>query len=188
MLNRVLDQSKQFALDILHSHSIAVDATSGNGNDTLFLLDNISNGKVYAFDVQQQAIESTYEKVSSHKHIENLTLIHDSHENVLNYVEKDIDVAMFNLGFLPNADKTITTLSHSTIVAIDRILSKLSVGGRVIITIYHGHKNGKDEKRAVLEFAESLDQHFYNVLMYRFINQKNNAPFIIVIERRKLTR
>src|SRR5699024_11920612 len=91
MLNRVLDQSKQFALDIIHSHSIAVDATSGNGNDTLFLLDNISKGKVYAFDVQQQAIESTHEKVSNHKHIENLTLIHDSHENVLNYVEKDIE-------------------------------------------------------------------------------------------------
>lgn len=185
MLNRVLDQSKQFALDILHPHSIAVDATCGNGNDTSFLLNHISKGKVYAFDIQSEAIESTKEKNANHKNLEQLTIIQDSHENVLQYVDKHIDVAMFNLGFLPKANKTITTLSHSTITAIEAILSQLSVGGRIIITIYHGHENGKDEKRAVLSYAEKLDQHFFNVLMYRFINQINDAPFILVIERRR---
>ena len=46
--------------DVLHPGDIAIDATVGNGHDTLFLVEQVSpSGKVFGFDIQQAAIDST---------------------------------------------------------------------------------------------------------------------------------
>ena len=44
----------------LNEAKIIVDATAGNGNDTLFLAQNaLNNAQIYAFDIQKEAIENT---------------------------------------------------------------------------------------------------------------------------------
>ena len=108
----LLDLHKKFILEHLHEGDVAVDFTMGNGHDTEFLSKTVGeNGKVYAFDIQASAVESTcanLEKVGCPK---NYTLIHDSHHNVKNYVNEPIKAGMFNLGYLPGGDKSITTMS-----------------------------------------------------------------------------
>ena len=49
---------------VLHPGDIAIDATIGNGHDTLFLVEQVyPSGLVFGFDIQQIAIESTKEKI-----------------------------------------------------------------------------------------------------------------------------
>lgn len=162
---------------------ILIDATCGNGNDTLFLAKLTGEkGKVYAFDIQEDAINRSKELTKDYK---NIHYILDSHAKVADYVTetKSLDGAIFNLGYLPKSDKTIITLAESTIQAITSMLEFLNKGKRIVIVVYHGHEGGKEEKNAVLDFVENLSQKEFSVLQYGFINQKNNPPFVIGIEK-----
>ena len=96
-----------------------------------------------------------------------------------------IDAAIFNLGYLPKGNKEIVTKPETTIMAINEIFDILSIEGIIILVIYHGHEEGKVEKEALLEFLQNFDQNKAHILQYQFINQKNNAPFICAIEKRK---
>ena len=107
-----------------------VDATAGNGKDTLFLAKNSpEHAVIWAFDVQQAAILNTKQLLVDCKLENKVNIIVDSHANIERYSIKEIDVAMFNLGYLPNADHNITTKCQSTITALQKILELLSIGG-----------------------------------------------------------
>ncbi|MGP4040535.1 class I SAM-dependent methyltransferase [Gracilibacillus sp. D59] len=182
-MKAIIPFSHQLLEEVVHQGDIAIDATCGNGNDTLML--SKLAGKVYAFDIQLPAIEKT-EALLAEKRIENVELIHDGHEHVSEYVkEKTIAGAIFNLGYLPKADRSIITTPDTTIQAISSMLPILKKYGRIVIVIYHGHKGGTSEKNRVLSFCEELDQKEYQVLQYQFINQINKPPFIIAIEKLK---
>ena len=102
MIKRPIHLSHDFLAEVLDDESVAVDATMGNGNDTAFLAGLAK--KVYAFDVQEQALEKTSQRLSD-LGIENAELILDGHENLDHYVTEPIRAAIFNLGYLPSADK-----------------------------------------------------------------------------------
>ncbi|HJE19999.1 MAG TPA: class I SAM-dependent methyltransferase [Aliicoccus persicus] len=182
MLNRILPHAKTLTREIVEPSDIVVDATCGNGHDTLFLSNLVPDGKVYSFDIQPAAIESAKEKTGDRK---NITYILDSHANVECYITVPIKVAMFNLGYLPQGDKSITTMPASTIEAVDKLYDLLEVGGRIVIVVYHGHATGKVEKDALQKHLMGFDQEYTQVLQYQFINQANEAPFLIVIEKIK---
>ena len=96
----LLDLHKQFILTHLKEGDVCVDFTMGNGHDTEFLSKTVGeNGRVYAFDVQEQALRCTAENLKTAGCPENYTLILDSHHNVKNYVEGPIKAGMFNLGY-----------------------------------------------------------------------------------------
>jgi hypothetical protein len=100
MIKRPIHLSHDFLAEVLDDESVAVDATMGNGNDTAFLAGLAK--KVYAFDVQEQALEKTRQRLSDLE-IENAELILDGHENLDRYVTEPIRAAIFNLGYLPVA-------------------------------------------------------------------------------------
>lgn len=177
----------EFAHTLLESSvnkgDILIDATCGNGNDTLFLAKLTGeNGQVYAFDIQEDAIIRSKELTKDYN---NINYILDSHANLANYLKdtKTLDGAIFNLGYLPKSDKTVITLAKSTIQAITSMLEILNKGKQIVIVVYHGHEGGKEEKNAVLDYVEKLSQKEFSVLQYGFINQKNNPPFVIGIEK-----
>lgn len=164
---------------------VVVDATMGNGNDTIFLAQLVGdNGKVYAFDVQKIAINNTREKIIDNNIKCDVQLIHDGHENMDKYIKDNIKLIIFNLGYLPNAQHTITTKVNTTIIAVQKSLELLQRNGIVLLVIYPGHKEGKDEEIALKNFAASLSQKEYNVIYLKFINQINNPPQLIAIEKR----
>ncbi|WP_080875073.1 class I SAM-dependent methyltransferase [Oceanobacillus timonensis] len=186
MLLNVLTCAHSLLKESLQEGDIAIDATCGNGHDTLFLSQAVGNsGKVYGFDIQAQAIQKTNEKLQEND-CHNVSLIQDSHEKISTYMKEVIlGGAIFNLGYLPQSDKSIITKAPSTITAIQAILEKLKPNGRLILVIYYGHPGGEEEKEAILAYTSQLDQKEYQVLRYQFINQQNQAPFLIAIEKKK---
>lgn len=184
-LKRPIEFAHALLNESINKGDFLIDATCGNGNDTLFLAKLTgSNGIVHAYDIQKEAIDRSKELTQDYN---NINFIHDSHAFINDYLKKhkisSIDGAIFNLGYLPKGDKAIITIAESTLDALDTILSKLNKGKRAVIVIYHGHEGGKEEKNAVLEYVQGLNQKEFAVLKYEFINQKNNPPFVIGIEK-----
>ncbi|MRI65630.1 methyltransferase domain-containing protein [Gracilibacillus thailandensis] len=185
-MKAIIPFSHQLLEEVVREGDSVIDATCGNGNDTLKLSKLVGDtGKVYAFDIQKEAIEQTKGLLADHQ-INNVNLIHDGHEHVASYVKEQlISAAIFNLGYLPKGDHSIITTPDTTIKAIRSMLSLLTTKGRIVLVIYHGHKGGTTEKNHVLNFCTELDQKQYQVLQYQFINQINNPPFVIAIEKLK---
>lgn len=156
-----------------------VDGTCGNGYDTLFLA-RLAR-KVYAFDIQELAIETTKDRIERNR-LYNVELIQDSHSNVDKYVEEPIKAALFNLGYLPGSDKRVVTKGESTIEAIKKIQDKLVVGGVICLVVYVGKFGGQEESNELLEYVKSLDYERYNVIKYSYYN-KSKAPYVIIVEK-----
>lgn len=155
----------------------AVDATLGNGHDTDFLTQYFD--KIYAFDIQKYAIDNY-----AAKEYEKVQLIHDSHENMLRYITEEVDCIIFNLGFLPGGDKSITTEKSSTLKALDHSINILKKGGFITIALYNGHIEGKEESTALLTWAKGLPKNEYGVMHHTFINRNNTPPSLLVIEKK----
>nr|GGG66000.1 rRNA methyltransferase [Virgibacillus oceani] len=163
-----------------------MDATAGNGNDTIFLSQLTGEtGQVLAFDVQEKAITAVTKRLTE-KQLSNTRLIHDGHENIVAYLEEgeQIGGAIFNLGYLPGGDKSIITKADTTIKAVKAMLPYLKCGGTIVLVVYHGHNGGQLEKDALMEYTSTLSQQSFHVLQYGFINQKNHPPFILAVEKR----
>ncbi|MBQ1341527.1 MAG: class I SAM-dependent methyltransferase, partial [Erysipelotrichaceae bacterium] len=116
---------------------------------------------------------------------DNCTLICDSHENIDKYVGEPIDLAVYNLGYLPKGDKNITTTADGTISSLEKVLKILSVNGLVSLTLYWGHPEGKEERERVLEYVRALDGSQFHVLYMQLINQENTPPELLLITRKK---
>lgn len=186
ILQSILNYAHYLLESSISPGELVIDATCGNGNDTLFLAKLVGdNGKVLAFDIQERAIKTTETLLEKHKQ-SNVTLIQDSHASISNYLKQDKEVAgaIFNLGYLPRSDKTIITKSTSTLQALEKLLNNLKKKGLIVFVVYHGHEGGEEEKNALVGYVSQLDQKAYHVLQYQFINQKNTPPFILAIEKR----
>ena len=178
----VIEFAHELAKEKVNINDTCVDMTIGNGNDTL-LLCKLSKF-VYGFDIQNQALENTSALLKENK-CDNYKLILDSHEFIDNYISEKVKLFIYNLGYLPSGDKAITTLYESTINSLNKALYLLDNKGIIIMVVYPGHEQGLIESVKVLEYVKTLPQKEYDVVKYEFINQINNPPFVIVIERKK---
>jgi predicted methyltransferase len=187
-----LDQILSFAKNVLEKAikkgSIVVDATLGNGYDTLFLASLVGEtGKVYGFDIQEHAVIASNERIHQHKLSNRVTLFNCGHENLNQVIPVEyhgkITGAIFNLGYLPGGDKTIVTKPNTTIAAVEQLLEIMVPTGIIVLVIYHGHPGGAEERDSLLHFCKQIEQKTAQVLQYQFINQKNHSPFILVIEK-----
>jgi predicted methyltransferase len=181
-LQRVLPFTKSLLEQAVRHGDAVIDATAGNGHDTLFLAELTgAEGKVYAFDIQEQAIAETRQRVAAYSHVE---LIHDSHSNIDRHVNEPVSAAVFNLGYLPKGDHSIITIADSTLSAMAQCLERLKPNGLLLAVIYSGHVGGSEERDAVIAFAQSLPQTQFDVLQYGFINQQHSPPFLLAIEKK----
>ncbi|WNS71575.1 class I SAM-dependent methyltransferase [Streptococcus sp. DTU_2020_1001019_1_SI_AUS_MUR_006] len=178
-MKRPLEMAHDFLAQVITQEDIVVDATMGNGHDTLFLAKLAK--QVYAFDIQEQAIEKTSQRLQE-AGLTNAELILQGHETVDQFVTK-VKAAIFNLGYLPSADKSIITQPQTTIEALDKLCQMLVKGGRIAIMIYYGHEGGDIERDAVMDFVSQLPQQEYTATIYRTLNQINNPPFLVMIEK-----
>lgn len=183
MINKAIDFSRYLISNSLNTGDTAVDATAGNGNDTIFLSTLVgATGRVYAFDIQDKAIHNTKLKLKDHS-LDNVFAINDGHENMDNYVSNELGAVMFNLGYLPGGDHNIITKADSTVTALKKALKLIKKNGIISIVCYSGHRGGKEERNNLIQNLEELDQKTYQVLYYTFINQINNPPELIAIEK-----
>ena len=178
-MKRPLEMAHDFLAQVITPEDIVVDATMGNGHDTLFLAKLAK--QVYAFDIQEQALEKTSQRLQE-AGLSNVDLILQGHETVDQFVT-EVKVAIFNLGYLPSADKSIITQPQTTLEALEKLCQMIVKGGRIAIMIYYGHEGGDIERDAVLDFVSQLPQQEYTATIYRTLNQINNPPFLVMIEK-----
>ena len=173
----ILNKVNQIMENNLKPNDKVIDMTIGNGNDTLFLSILVNKGFVYGFDIQKKAINNT-DKLLKDNNINNYKLINDSHENVDKYIKDKVSLVLFNLGYLPSGDKSITTKSKSTIMAIDKSLKLLNSKGIILIVIYK-HKEGLKEEQDIKEYLKS------NSIKYTEYHNTDDikAPYLIEIKR-----
>ena len=185
-LQRVLQYAQHLLKDSVEEGDTVVDATAGNGHDTLFLAQLVGdNGQVYAFDVQKSAVDATLHRLLDNGLEHRALVLHTGHEEIAKHVQKPVAAAIFNLGYLPGSDHDIITKPNTTIQAIQALLDLLKVDGIIVLVIYHGHEGGKEERDAVIDYVSKLPQKFVHVLRYEFLNQQNDPPFIIALEKVK---
>lgn len=184
-INKITEVNKLFLDKIINKDDVVVDATMGNGYDTIYLGKLVGeNGKVYAFDVQEEALKSTRKKVEKENMNNIIELILDGHENLDQHVKENVACVVFNLGYLPRAKHQIITKPDTTLEAIKKSLALLKPNGVISIAIYTGHEGGMEEKNYISEYLNRLDQNEFNVLHMEFTNQINNPPELILIEKK----
>lgn len=180
---RAVNLAQDFIKPVLKEGGIAVDATAGNGFDTLFLAVGVGGkGKVYAFDIQQEALANTTRLLAEKHCLEQVTLICDGHEKMLDYIAEKVDAVMFNLGYLPGGDHKIITQPGTTIEALRAALNLLRPGGRLSLVVYTGHPGGIEELEAIEKELTVLPSQHFTIVRITFLNRLENAPQIFLIE------
>ena len=178
----LLELHKYFILKHLKPGDVAVDFTMGNGHDTEFLSKTVGpEGFVYAFDIQEQALASTQENLVKAGCPDNYQLILDSHSNVKKYVDVPFRAGMFNLGWLPGGDKSITTLRETTLPAIRDAISLMDRDAILNIAVYPGHEEGDAEGQMILDYLASISRHRICATLVKIVNSPT-SPFFIVVE------
>lgn len=180
----LIELHKHFILQHLKEGEVAVDFTMGNGNDTLFLSNAVGEkGRVYAFDIQEEALLSTRTRLTENGAPENYTLICASHHRVREFVKEPIKAGMFNLGYLPRSGKkAVTTMRETTMPAVEAAIDMLSPDGVLIIAIYPGHKEGELEGDMLREYFKTLSRFKICPSEFHILNSPT-SPYFFLVEK-----
>ena len=175
---------KYFILEHLKEGDVAVDFTMGNGNDTLFLSKTVGDGgRVYAFDIQEEALISTRAHLEANGAPENYTLICASHHRVKEFVDGPIKAGMFNLGYLPRSGKkAVTTMRETTMPAVEAALELLAPDGVLIVAIYPGHEEGALEGEMLREYFKGLSRFRICPSEFKILNSPS-SPYFFLVEK-----
>lgn len=187
MLSGIIPFAHQLLKHHVQAGDNVADGTAGNGNDTLVLAQLVGNtGKVYAFDIQEVALNNTLCRLQQHQAETQVQLILASHEHLAQYVPHNLAAVTFNFGYLPHGDKNITTQAQSSLLALTAACQCLRPNGIITAAIYTGHEAGRVEAESIEIWAKQLPQQQYQVLRYQFINQHNYPPYLLVIYKKSL--
>lgn len=163
---------------------IAVDATCGNGHDTLLLATLVGAcGHVYGFDIQQQAIAETGRRIAESGLFDRVTLLQRGHEELTEHVAEPLQVVLFNLGYRPGGDRSIITRPETTGRALEQSLGLLTPGGVILVTVYPGHSGGADEQSIVEGWAAALDPRACHCWRMGQTNVNPTAPYLLLIQK-----
>lgn len=163
---------------------VVVDATCGNGHDTVFLARLVPRGRVLAFDKAEQAVANTSQMLAREGIQERVELYHRDFRDIPMMVESPVKAVMFNLGFLPGGPRDTVTCAEESKAGVAGVLPLLAPGGVVTIVCYEGHPGGQDEANQIRNLANNLDQKLYEAVEMRFINQVNQPPVLIAVYKR----
>lgn len=176
--------SHYFLRERVRPGDLVVDATCGNGFDTLLLARLIGeSGTVWAFDVQPSAIAATRELLEREGGPDRVRLIEAGHERLGEFVPEGIAAAVFNLGYLPGGDAALVTDPANTVAALRQAAELLAPGGIITVAIYTGHDGGMEEAQAVENWAASLHPGRFNAWRHRQLNRPETAPYLVFVER-----
>lgn len=184
----VLRSARYLAADclrqVIHPGDTVIDATLGNGYDTCMLAELVGeNGHIIGFDIQPDAVERTRVVLQEKGLLQRCELHACGHQHIPDYVTQPVRAAVFNLGWLPGGDKSITTHWNTTHAAISAALTLLVPGGVCTVCAYPGHAEGDKERISLIEWLSSLRPQEYNILHHRFLNAGPGAPECFIIQK-----
>ncbi len=178
-MNNPLELAHRYWKELLTGEDLAIDATCGNGHDTLVLAGLA--GEVEAWDIQENAIRNTRERT---KDCLNIRYRQGCHSLLVKTVSKPLALATFNLGYLPGGDKGLTTRVETTLEAAMAVCSLLKPGGALSIVCYPGHPEGAREEETLLSWAEGLPQREWCVIHHRFSNRRASPSLLWIRKTR----
>ncbi|MCH1980979.1 class I SAM-dependent methyltransferase [Ruminococcus sp. OA3] len=172
-----------FIREQIEPGDLCIDATAGNGHDTLLLCRLVGeNGRVLAFDIQPEALNQTCSRLTEAGVADRAELILDSHSHMASYAaDNSVSCIVFNLGYLPSGDHTIATRAETTLEALGDALRLLKKGGMISLCIYSGGDSGFDEREAILPYLKTLDPKYFLVIMSEYYNRPNHPPIPVLI-------
>ncbi|XP_023645923.1 uncharacterized protein LOC111832638 [Capsella rubella] len=177
---------------VIQKGDMVIDATCGNGNDTLAMLKMViddSGGCVYAMDIQKDAIESTSSLLDQNlgsKEKDCVRLFNICHSKMEEIVPENTPVRMvaFNLGYLPGGNKSIITVSDTTLLALKAAERVLMPGGLISLVVYIGHPGGREELEVVEAFGSGLPVSDWVCCKFQMLNRPL-APVLVFIFKRE---
>lgn len=185
LITKTTELAMSVTLAYIKPGDTVVDATCGSGQDTVAFARAVGEeGHVYAFDIQKKALLLTEARIHSHGY-NNVKFVMQSFAEMSGHVPANsASAVVFNLGYLPGGDHSITTVADTTLTGLDAALRTVSRGGVVTVVLYDGHDEGREEKQRVLEWAETLDPGKYHAAFVSLINQQNHPPEILWITKK----
>ena len=174
-----LELSRSFWRSFLAPNDLAIDATLGNGHDTLFLRE--LGAEVIGLDIQQDALEMSKKLLDG----KGALLLHKSHAELDSLpLERKPKLIVYNLGYLPGGDKSLTTRVESTLVSLNQSIEILDSKGALSITCYPGHDEGQKEEEAILKWAATLPAQEWSVCHHRWLNRARSPSFLWIVSHR----
>ena len=168
---------------VREGHTV-IDATCGNGNDTLLLAGLVGiRGHVWGFDIQPEAIAESGRKLEEAGLSGRVKLLQIGHEDLALHVKEPVQVVLFNLGYRPGGDRAIITRPDTTGIALEQSIQLLAAGGVVLITVYPGHSGGGDEQIVVESWAAGLNPRGYHCWRMGQTNVSSEAPYLLLVQK-----
>jgi len=167
-------------MELVTAGDIVMDATAGNGHDTLFLAERVGEtGKVIAFDVQEKAIASTRARVEAAGYGGVVEVFQKSHALMEEHAEPgSVAAVMFNLGYLPGTGHAFAT-GPDTIAALEISARLIRQGGALSVVCYPGHRRGNDEASLVEAWMTQLADDQWKVVKHSLIGALSPVPFLL---------
>jgi predicted methyltransferase len=184
----LVDKAQEILGQVIQPGDSVIDATVGNGYDTVFLANAVGEtGHVLGLDIQPESLENARRVLQQKKLQHRVTLLLHNHASVDECVpqamQHRIKAVMFNLGYLPGGDKSVVTRSQSTTTALSSILPHLVPGGVLSIVAYRGHAGGQEEADAVLQWSSRLAlEDRYAVHIHKPPTLSDKAPFLLIVK------
>lgn len=176
--------SHLFILRFVGQGDRVIDATCGNGFDTLLLAELTgSSGRVWAFDIQQKALDATAARLADAGGFDSVVLVHAGHETISAHCSEPVKAVIFNLGYLPCGDRTVVTRPESTLAGLEQSLAILAPGGVVIITLYPGHQGGREESTLLETRLAQFPPAGFHVWRMGQMNVPATAPYVILVQK-----
>ena len=186
---RLTEVAQTWIAEVIQKGDAVVDATLGNGADALFLAQKIGEaGVLFGFDVQAQSIQ-TCQALLAHQPCQQHLLLagHETMKaNVPQHFHANIKAIMFNLGWLPNSDKSIITHADTTIIALEHSLELLAPNGRMTVMVYPGHQGGETEAEQVITWLTQTCQQPLFDLNKIVLPNRPTAPILLQVTKLKV--
>lgn len=190
MFHPHIDFAHRYWQNLLQPGDIAIDATCGNGHDTLMLAKlclSSEKGVLFALDIHPRAIALTTQLLKENLSpalFEKIKIVQGCHSRFPSELETgSVKLIVYNLGYLPGGgDKSHTTQVKTTLESISQAMFLLKKGGCISLTLYPGHEAGKEETDQILPFAASLDRKLWNCSHHAWIN-RSKAPSLLFIQK-----
>jgi len=189
VLPAILDFAHTLAGRGVEAGGLAIDATVGNGHDTLFLAQSVGpTGTVVGFDVQETALTEARRRLRAEGAQASVRLVQAGHETMAQELcpaqTGAAGAVMFNLGYLPGGDHAVTTSPETTRRALAASAELLRPGGVLTVVAYTGHEGGDAEAHAVREWVAACPHERFRCVSYRLANANNDPPQLFAVEKR----
>jgi hypothetical protein len=163
--------------DHLKPGDFAIDATCGNGYDTEVLA-HLNLAHLYVCDIQKKALNATKSLVGENQNIS----YHLECHSTFSFVKNPVDLIVYNLGYLPGGDKSLTTNLQTTVKSIKTGIVLLNPGGLISCMLYPGHSEGAREESALLDLTSDFSPKNFQISHHQLVN-RCRAPSLLLIRK-----